>query len=116
MPAKSAFLEFLHEQFAPLGEITSRAMFGGHTLYCNGVVFGLVANNHLFLKADTVNRPEFDARGLLAFRPFSDRDDVMQYYEAPAEIYEDVDAMRHWCGGAVEAGLRAQQKKKGRKK
>lgn len=115
MAARNPYLEFLHEQFAPLGEISSRAMFGGHCLYCDGVPFGLVANNQVFLKADAVNRPDFEARNLPAFKPFDDQDVIMSYYEAPAEIYEDADAMRHWCGAAVGAGRRAQAKKRKRK-
>jgi DNA transformation protein and related proteins len=113
MPARNPFLEFLHEQFAPLGQIDSRSMFGGYCLYCDGVVFGLVANNQVFLKADEVNRPDFEARNLPAFRPFDDQDVVMQYYEAPPEVYENHDAVRHWCGGALEAGRRSRVKKKG---
>ena len=114
MPAQHPFLEFLKEQIAPLGAIEARAMFGGYCLYCDGVVFALVANNQLFLKADDVNRREFETRRLGAFRPFDDQDVVMQYYEAPAEVLEDPEAMHRWCGGAVEAGRRAKSKKKGR--
>lgn len=112
MPQKSnPYLEFLVEQMSPLGEITSRSMFGGYCLYCDGTVFALVANQALFLKADDENRGAFDARGLKAFRPF-EGPETMSYYEAPPEIFEDSDAMKHWCGGAVEAGRRAQAKKK----
>lgn len=114
MPAGNPYLEFLLEQMAPLGDITSRAMFGGHCLYCNGIVFALVAKNALFLKGDDVNRPAFEARGLKPFKPFDDQDATMSYYEAPPEIFEDSDAMRLWCGGSVEAGRRARQKKKGK--
>jgi DNA transformation protein len=89
-------------------------MFGGHCLYCDGTVFALVAGSVLFLKVDEVNRPAFEARGLNAFKPFDDQDVTMSYYEAPPEIFEDSDAMKQWCGGAVEAGRRAQLKKKGR--
>ena len=112
MPARNAYLEFLLEQLAPLGDISSRAMFGGHCLYCDGVVFALVANNALFLKTDDANRPAFEARDLRPFRPFEGQDVSMSYYEAPPEIFEDSDAMREWCGGSVEAGRRAQAKKK----
>jgi DNA transformation protein len=114
MPARNPYLEFLYEQMAPLGDISSRAMFGGHCLYCDGIVFALVGGGALFLKVDDVNRPEFEARGLMAFKPFDDQDVTMSYYEAPPEIFEDPDAMKNWCGGAVEAGRRAQLKKKGR--
>lgn len=40
----SQYIEFLKEWLAPLGEISARAMFGGHCLYCDGVVFALVAS------------------------------------------------------------------------
>ena len=116
MPARNSYVEFLLEQLAPLGEISSRAMFGGHCLYCDGVVFALVADNAMFLKTDDVNRAAFEERGLKAFRPFKDKESEMAYYEAPPEIFEDSDAMRQWCGGSVEAGQRAQARKKPKKK
>jgi DNA transformation protein len=106
------YLDFLLEQLEPLGDITARAMFGGHGLYCDGVFFALVASGSLYLKADDVNRPHFETHGLKPFRPFEDKAGVMQYYEAPAEMFEDPEALRQWAGGAIAAGLRAQAKKK----
>jgi DNA transformation protein len=114
MPNRPAFIEFLFEQFAPLGAITARPMMGGHTLYCDEVVFALVANNEVYLKADVVNQPSFVARGLEAFRPFPNQPGVMQYYQAPPEIFEDREALRIWAGGAIEAGRRARAKGKPR--
>lgn len=109
MPSRNPYIEFLIEQFAPMGEITSRAMFGGHCLYCDGAVFALVASNALYLKADDANRDRFVARGLRPFKPFEDRDEVMSYFEAPPEVFEDQDAMKEWVGGAVRAGHRSLQ-------
>jgi DNA transformation protein len=106
MPARNAYVAFLQEQFAALGDVTARAMFGGYCLYCDGTVFALVADGALYLKADNVNREDFTGRGLKPFKPFPDRDEVMSYYEAPPEIFEDADAMRVWVGGGVQAGLR----------
>src|SRR5258708_2529140 len=117
--AKQAYIEFLIETFSPLGEITARAMFGGHTLYCNGVVFALVANNTLYLKADDHNRPDFEALDLEAFRPFPDRPETMRYYRAPAELFDSLEGVEKWAGGAVEAGRRAGRKEnrsKGKKR
>lgn len=112
MPVKDRFVEFCIEQFAPLGRIDSRYMFGGWCLYCNGAVFALIANGALFLKADTQTIPEFEARGLPAFRPFPDKPDTMKYFRAPPEIFEDDDALRHWCGGAIAASLRTKKPRK----
>jgi DNA transformation protein len=86
-------------------------MFGGHGLYCNEVFFALVASGAVFLKADDENRPQFEAQGLKAFRPYEDRPETMQYYEAPAEMFEDPDMLKQWAGGAIAAALRAQTKK-----
>jgi len=110
------YIDFLLEQFEPLGDVTVRAMFGGHGLYCDSVFFALVSNNAVFLKADDANRGEFEARHLKPFRPYEGRDEVMSYYEAPAEMFEDADALKHWAGGSVAAGRRAQLKKKAKPK
>lgn len=107
----SGYMDFLHEQLAPLGEITSRKMMGGHCVYCNGVIFALVANDTLYLKADDVNRPDFEKAGLPAFKPFDDKPTVMQYYLAPPEVFESEQDLRKWAGGSVQAGLRAPKKK-----
>lgn len=109
MPKTDRFVEFACEQFAPLGVVTARAMMGGWVLYCDGVVFALIAAGALYLKGDTLTIPLFEARGLAAFRPFPDKPDVMKYFQAPPEIFEDPDAMREWVGGAVEAGRRAKR-------
>ncbi len=109
---KDAYAGFVLEQLAPLGEITCRSMFGGYAIYCDGTVFALIANNVLYLKVDDGNRPMFEVRGLGPFRPFEDKGGMMSYYEAPAEVFEDAAAMRHWAGAALEAGRRAQAKKK----
>ena len=86
-------------------------MFGGHAMYCDGTVFALVASDALYLKADDHNRADFERSGLSAFHPFGDERMVMQYYQAPPEIFEDVEALRRWGGGAVAAGRRGQAKK-----
>jgi DNA transformation protein len=112
MPAKDSFVEFCLEQFSVLGRIDAKYMFGGWCLYCNGAVFALVADGAVYLKGDAVNIPEFEAHGCPAFRPFPDKPETMKYFQAPAEIFEDESALRHWCGGAIAAILRAKKKKK----
>ena len=112
MPIKDNFVEFCIEQFSSLGRIDSRYMFGGWCLYCNGNVFALIADGAVYLKGDAESIPEFQARGLQAFRPFPDKPGSMKYFQAPPEIFEDADALRHWCDGAIAASLRTTKKKK----
>jgi DNA transformation protein len=112
MPSKKEYLDFVVEWLTPLGEITSRSMMGGYVLYCGGVVFALLADNTLYLKADDATRPRFVALGLKPFQPFADQPGTMGYYPPPAEFFEDPDAMADWGRAAVETGRRAQAKRK----
>lgn len=116
MPARNPYVDFLVGHFAPLGVIVSRAMFGGHCLYCDGTVFAIVANNTLYLKANEESRHRFLARGLQPFKPFENRDGVMSYYAAPPEIFEDEDAMKQWVGGSIEAASRSSRDRPARKR
>ena len=97
----------------PIGHnITCRRMMGGHILYCDGVVFALIARNVLYLKVGDETRGRFQALKLEPFRPFENKDSAMSYYPPPAEFFEDPDAMLEWGRAAVGAGLRAGRKKK----
>ena len=116
MPAPDKFTAFVLDAFSPLGAITSRYMFGGWCVYCDGAAFALVADGAVFLKGGPNNIPAFEARGLKPFQPFPDKPEmVMKYYQAPPEIFEDEDAMRLWGGGAVEAGRKPKPKPKSKK-
>ena len=44
------FVEFVVDQMRDAGAITCRAMFGGHTVYCEGKVVALICDNQLFVK------------------------------------------------------------------
>ena len=111
MANRASYIEFLIERLSPLGEITARRLFGGNSLYCDGIVFALVSNDTLYLKVDEHTRAEFEAGGLPVFRPFGDERAAMSYYQAPAELFEDADALLRWGGSAVAAGRRAGGKK-----
>jgi DNA transformation protein len=112
MAQTNKYLEFLLEWLGPLGEITTRSMFGGHTLYCDDVVFALVARSALYLKVDDLTRAGFESRGLKPFQPFEDKPGVMQFYPPPAEFFDDPDVMADWGRAAVEVGRRGKTKKK----
>jgi DNA transformation protein len=110
------YLEYVKDQLAGAGTVTVRKMFGGAGIYLDGVIFGLIAYDTLYLKVDDTNRPDFEAAGMGPFVPFEDRPFAMQYYEVPAEVLEDSEELGLWAGKAVQVSLRkkAGKKKKGR--
>jgi DNA transformation protein and related proteins len=59
MVASDGFAEFMREQLAPLGRVTMRRMFGKTGVFCDGVMFGMVTDNMLYLRVDDHNRVAF---------------------------------------------------------
>lgn len=111
MPVTASFVDFVLEQLAGLGAVSSRRMFGGVGLYCDGRFFGLIDDDTLYLKVDDGNRAMFEAAGMGPFRPFGD-ERAMQYHELPADLLEDPERLRPWVDGALDAARRARRKKK----
>ena len=59
MAVSDDFREFVLEQLAPAGRVTSRAMFGGVGLYLDGLFFALIDDDTLYFKTDESNRARF---------------------------------------------------------
>lgn len=94
MASSADFRDFVLDLLASLGGVTARAMFGGFGLYRDGVIFALIADDTLYLKADGPLRAEFERRGMSRFRPrVRGKPFPMPYYEAAPETLEDPDAL-----------------------
>lgn len=115
MARQSEFAEFVAELLEPFGGVSVRGMFGGFGLFRDGVMFGLIADVALYLKADDENGADFDAAGMGAFvYRRNGRDVALSYREAPSELFDDSDELVAWARRAHRAALRAQASGKGR--
>lgn len=56
MAVSNDYLEYIVDQLLAWGEVTVRKMFGGAGLYRDGKMFGLVADDVVYLKVDDSNR------------------------------------------------------------
>ena len=111
------FVAHLMDMVSPPGSITPRRMFGGHSLFRNDVMVGLIADDTLYLKVDDGNRADFEAAGSGPFvYEAKGRRTEMSYYQAPADAMEDADALTQWFRSAFEAALRAKTAKPPKKK
>ncbi|BCM26046.1 TfoX/Sxy family protein [Methyloradius palustris] len=100
------FTDFLGEVFKQFGVVNTRRMFGGHGLYHDGVMFGLVIDELLYLKADTSISHYFEARNLGQFEYMrGDRIVKLSYYLAPEEVFDDVDQAAIWARRSFEVAF-----------
>lgn len=92
-------------------------MFGGHGIFCDGVMFGLVFDGTLYLKADTENIAAFEQEGLEQFTYARQGKLVgLSYYRAPDHLLEDPHEAVRWAQGSLAAALRADRKRAQRSK
>lgn len=115
MAVDAGLVAWVEEAMAPLGEVTGRAMMGGRTLYCDGVVFAILGDHALWFKADAESDAEWDAAGCERFTfDMAGKTGSMNYRRAPDDCYDDADELRRWGRLALEAGRRAPVRKRKR--
>ncbi|MFZ3121130.1 MAG: TfoX/Sxy family protein [Variovorax sp.] len=100
----------LPEVFERLGRVQARRMFGGHGLFHEGRMIGLVVRETLYLKVDAESAPHFDALNAPAFcYERQGRTMQMSYREAPADLFDDRELAAIWGRRAWEAAMRSGQ-------
>ncbi len=115
MAIDEGMLELVREALEPMGTVTSRRMMGGATLYLDGTVFAILADDALWFKADATSDAAWDAEGAARFT-YAKGDGTtgsMNYRAAPADVYDDPDEMRRTAALAIEAGHRGAKPKGG---
>ena len=118
MATSAEFVAFVAEQLAPLGHVTTRRMFSGAGVYCDGVIFALILRGALYFRVDGGNRHAYAAEGLA---PFSYEAkgrtvEIGSYWRVPERLFDDPDEMVEWARAALAAGRRAAAVKKSKAK
>jgi DNA transformation protein len=108
MAPHDGFIEFLRDQLAPLGSITTRRMFGVTGLFCEGVMFGVVAEDTLYARVDDHNRAVF--KEAEAVPPLSyekqGRSIDLSFWRVPDRLFDEPDELVDWARAALAAAHR----------
>jgi DNA transformation protein len=114
MTASESFVDLLEDALSGLGPVSVRRMFGGAGVYAEGVMFGLISGDTLYLKADSQSRHAFEAEGLQPFtyQARGKRRIAMSYWRIPERLLDNPDKMVDWAKVALavarrEASVRA---------
>ena len=108
MVASESFGEFLREQFAPLGHISFRRMFGKTGVFCDGLMLGMVTDDTLYFRVDDHNRADF--KEAEAFPPLNyekqGRTIDLSFWRAPERLFDEPDELANWARAALGAARR----------
>ncbi len=105
--ADNGFVAYVLELLEPLGGCSAHAMFGGHGIYRDGGIFGLIIDDRLYLKADAQTAAEFTDAGSAAFvYQGKGRAVQMSYWSLPDDALESSGEMIRWARLALAAAAR----------
>lgn len=119
--------EYLVDQLRDWAPVTVRRLFGGWGIYRGPIMFGLIARDAVYFRVDEDNRPDYEEAAAKPFlhtarrragatasaaKPFTytmpnGKTVEMAYYEVPADVLEDGEALGQWASKAEAAALRA---------
>ena len=108
----SRFIDQVVELLGPFGTVLQRPMFGGHGVYLDGLLFALVFDDGLYLKADEINRGEFLVAG---WQPFVSthgrRQTTYSFFRVPEDLLKSAEGILPWARSAYAAAMRARSRK-----
>ena len=111
------FGDWVREHLAALGPLEIKRMFGGAAVYANGLIFALLDDGVIWLKADEINAPRLADAGARQFTyPAKDgKVMTMAYWSLPETALDDPDEAVDWARQSIDAALRKAAVRKPRK-
>jgi DNA transformation protein len=113
MVASDGFAEFLREQLAPLGHVTTRRMFGKTGVFCDGFMLGMVTENMLYFRVDDHNQAAFAEAA--SFPPLNYKKGSqlidLSFWRAPERLFDEPEELVEWARVALAAARRVAAKK-----
>jgi DNA transformation protein len=106
--ASDGFAEFLREQLTPLGHLTMRRMFGKTGVFCNGLMFGMVADDTLYVRVDDDNKSVFkeaESAPPLNYEKQGQTIDLA-FWHVPERLLDEPDELVTWSRAALAAARR----------
>jgi len=94
-PGAAESVEIFIDRLRPLGDISSKKMFGGYGVFESGKMFALVnSEGDVFLKAAGDDREKFVQAG-------TPQHGKMPYFQIPEPVLDDDDQLADWAAEAI---------------
>jgi DNA transformation protein len=104
----------IRELFAAFGPVAVRRLFGGAGIYAQGMMFALVHQGVIYLKADGQNAAAFEREGLgpFTYATREGRRELASYRRMPDRLYDDPEELAAWARDALAAARRGTSRQK----
>jgi len=105
MALNEDYKNFILDQLSGFGEFEIKNQFGGSALMSEGVAFGKIKHDKLWLKVDNTNIDDFVKYNMPQYTYGKDNSRKLHFYEAPVEIIEDRDQLVEWAKKSLQAAI-----------
>ena len=114
MVASDSFAEFLREELAPLGRITLRRMVGKTGVFWDGVMFGMVTDDTLYLRVDAKNEKAFKEAASTPPLNYAKQGCSidLSFCCTPDRLLDEPDELVTWARSAFDAARRMAVKRR----
>ncbi len=110
---QNEFVSYTKDLLEQFGNIIVRPMFGSFGIYKDGLMFALIADNELYLKADENAIILFETYGSTPFT-YENKGKLvrMSYMKVPPEVLEEQETIKKWMEMAYTAAMSTKKKTK----
>ena len=118
MAPAPAFADWVREHLAGLAPIEIKPMFGAASVYAEGLIFALLEDGVIWMKADDENQPALEAEGArqISYTSKDGRVMLMPYWSLPDSAVDDADEAVAWARRSLDAARRKAALKTPRKR
>lgn len=104
--------EFIRDLFAQFRPVTVKRMFSGAGIFAEGLMFGLIIRDVIYLKVDETSIADYQREGCAPFtytrgkssgRPSQH---ALPYWRLPERLYDDPDELAVWAARAFATAER----------
>lgn len=117
MAYDAEFGEWVREHFHALGRLEIKRMFGGAGVYAAGVMFAVLDDGVIWLKADEVLAAALEAEGAHPFT-YSTKAGAsvsLGFWSLPEAALDDAETATAWARRSLDVALKKAAEKKPRK-
>lgn len=109
MAVTDGYKEFVRDLLSGFGPVTIRNMFGGAGISADGVMFAILVDDTLYLKADQASSSAFAAegKGQFTYAPAGKAPVAMSYWEVPERLLDEPEELAAWAREALKVAQAA---------
>ena len=112
MRVKSSLADYVAEQLASLGKVSTKSIFGGIGVFVEERLLAIVIDEKVYLHTDPGNLDEFLSRGMPQFKPYPNAFDLTtDHHQVPQDIVDDAEQLKAWAQRALHGAVEAAKAK-----